>query len=242
MTRFHRHATKNWALAAPVLISIGYGIHARVLAHAASGQAAAPDVLLDLSSDSRLQLFVVFPTWLIGAALTLSHSHSSQELLRYGNWRAAVFWPLWRCLRTFAYLAIGVIAVWLIVLLGTYSPSDFPDKMATALVSLLAETALVASVLLCCYLVVAIVHLLTGSSVALIMAPIVIWTWGAMSNLGIFPLNSPANASIYLSIGLTAANPWALFVLVSLVLTTVAICWLVANNKDESLTRATTVR
>lgn len=224
---------RNWPLAIPILYAVAYGVVQKTIDGSATTPAPASVLMLELVSDARLQLFVVLPTWLIGTGIGALRARKSQELLRYGSWRATILKPLRVGLSRFAIVAFVVLFLWSVLLIESYG-RDSLSSIVSAAIAVMTEIVLTSFTLSCLYFIVTIVHLLARSAASIVAISAVIWAWASLANTGAIPPNSLANISLYMSVGAVFSVPLIAGSLLLMTVASLAGAWRLAAHLDQS--------
>ncbi|MBW4033457.1 MAG: hypothetical protein HIU88_12480 [Acidobacteria bacterium] len=231
-----------WALAIPIAVALGYAILARSQVAESAHGSVASQVLLEMASNSRLQLLIVIPAWVFGSTTAILHATAPRELIRYGTWGEAVLRPLRRCLLIYVSAAGAAIALCGVALYGSYSAGDFPTAILGSFAAVGGDVVLVGFFLVCLYAVLAVANLTSKSSTFTVGFALLICFWGFVSNFSLIDGTSPANAGLYLSMGSALRSGWVPFATVGGALMLIAFTWLLGTaidarqRKNESAT------
>lgn len=217
-----------WPLAIPVILAVSYALFQGVFEAQTGSRNVATDAIMSLLNDGRIQTFVVLPTWLIGAAYAIHNGRTPERLIRVGNWQRTVTHQLLQCLTLFGLASAGTLVGWLAILafFGGWS------GVVEALVACAGEVVLLGMVLVAMYLLMSILHFAVGGVLGLVVAPMGLWSWAALSNIGVTH-GSLFDLGQYMSILAVIQVPNLLLGLLGVLMTLGACVWLVASEKDD---------
>lgn len=229
MTAARRSVTRYWLFAVPIGLSAVYAFQGKVIDRIAEVGSQTPDLLFRVVSDSRLELFIVLPIWLLASVQTMRRKFRSQELTRFGSWKTATFSAYLSCLRGYVICSVIVSLVWTLLFLDTY---DGVSSLFQGWLVSLAEGALVGTALSFCFFVVCAVTLSRLPVASGAVASVALWTWAILSNVNVFPPDSLANASLYFSLAQVIDRPGVGLALVLGLVASFCWCWLAATARD----------
>ena len=221
-----------WALAVPISVALGYAVLTRSQVAESPHGSVASQVLLEMASNSRLQLLIVIPAWVFGSATAILHATAPRELIRYGSRGSAVLGPLRRCLLIYVFAAGATIALYGVALYGAYSAGDFPTAILGSFAVVGGDVVLVGLFLVCVYAALALANLTSKSTTFTVGFALLICFWGIVSNFGLIDTTSPANAGLYVAIDSALRTGWVPFAEVGGALALVAFTWLLGTAID----------
>lgn len=217
-----------WPLAIPVALATSYALFQGVFEAQTGSGDIATEAIMSLLNDGRVQTFIVLPAWLIGAAYAIHRGRAPERLVRVGSWRRTVGCQLLHCLALFGLASAGTLIGWfgILTLFGGWG------RVVDALAACAGEVVLLGAVLVAMYLLMSILHFAVGRVLGLVIAPIGLWSWAALSNIGV-TYGSQFDLGRYLSILAVLHAPSLLLVLLGVLLALGACVWLVASEKDD---------
>ena len=227
-----------WALVIPIAVAEAYAIFTRLQITASDQGSVASQVLSTVASDPRVQLLVVIPAWAIGSTTAILRASAPGELIRYGSRNSAVLRPLLRCLLIYICSAAAGVALYAVVLFGTYTARDFPFAIFGGFALVGGDVLLVGLFLVCLYAVLALAYLTSKSTRVTVGVALLICFWAVASIFGLVSPSSPVNAGLYVSVDTAIRSGWVPFASVGGALILIAFTWLFGNAVDERQRRS----
>lgn len=220
---------RNWPIAIPVMLVACYALYQGAFEAQAGSKNVATDAILGLLNNGRIQTFIVLPTWLIAVGFAIHRERAPERLVRLGSWRRTIARPMLKSLQIFGFASAVTVVAWLAILalFGGWG------GIAEALLACAGEFILLCIVLVVMYLPMSILHSVAGPVIGLVVTPLGLWGWAALSSMGVAS-GTQLDLGQYMSISTVLFAPSLLLSLLGVLLTLGASAWLIASGKDDT--------